>query len=115
MKGIEKMARLKIQKKKNNGMDLRDTYYFDNYLSLKSKGLLSLFYTFDTNVSFTMNDLAALCTDPIGAIRSSLRELQTLGYIQRRMARDERGRFLTVEYILCSMPQKRPFGGDLYC
>lgn len=109
------MARLTIEKKKKDGLGFRDTYYFDNYLSLKAKGLLSLLYTFDTNIRFSMDDLAGMCTDPKGAIRSAIRELITLGYLQRRMARDERGRFITVEYVLCSMPKKRPIGGGLYC
>lgn len=109
------MARLKIQKNSKEGPTLQETYPFDNYLSMKSKGLLSLLYSLGTDITFSLDDLVSLCTDPKGAVRSSFRELQVLGYLERTMIRDQKGRYLTAEYTVRSIPRKRPIGGDLYC
>lgn len=116
MKGKKKMAKLHIQKdSRNNLTTLRDSYILDNYLSLKSKGLLSLLYSFGTDFCFDLDDFAGTCSDPVGTVRSCLKELETLGYIDRKMLRDKYGRFVTVEYTVRSRMRRRPVGGEIYC
>lgn len=109
------MARLHFQKYEGKSPTLQDTYCFDNYLSFKSKGLLSLLYSLSIDLDFDFDMLAETATDPTGAVRSSFKELETLGYISRKMLRDKNGRFLTVEYTVLSKPKKRIIGGDIHC
>ena len=109
------MARLHFNKAETNEVTLRDVYLLDNYLSLRSKGLLGMLYVFDHDLDFRIEDLASLATDTCGSVKSSFKELETLGYISREMLRDKAGRFITMEYSIHDRPKKRTIGGDIHC
>ena len=108
------MAKLHFEEVPKNRLTMRDTYFDDNYLSLKAKGLLGIIYDCRMDFNFTYDDFAALSTDYVGTIRSAFRELVTLGYLSKKMLRDKNGRFVTVEYTVHALPRFRiAFGGDV--
>ena len=109
------MARLHFNITETNKVTLRDLYLFDNYLSLRSKGLLGMLYMFDHDLNFKIKDFADASTDTCGSVKSSFRELETLGYVSKKMLRDKYGKFVTVEYTVHDRPKKRSIGGDIHC
>ena len=57
-------------------------------LSLKAKGLLSLMLSLPDDWDYTTKGLAMICKDGVDSICSTVRELESAGYIQRRRIRD---------------------------
>ncbi|MDO4207039.1 MAG: hypothetical protein Q4D15_05555 [Lachnospiraceae bacterium] len=109
------MARLHLNHTKTNKLTLREVYLFDNYLSFRSKGLQGMLYMFDQDLDFTIGSIADISTDTCGSVKTSFKELETLGYISRKMLRDKNGRFVTMEYTIHDRPKKRSIGGDIHC
>ena len=109
------MARLHFNNTETDKITLREVYLFDNYLSFRSKGLLSMLYMINMDCDFSNKDLANTSKDTAGSVKSSFRELETLGYVTRKMLRDENGRFTTMEYTVHDRPKQRSIGGDIHC
>ena len=110
-----KMARLHFNNTETNKVTLRDVYLFDNYLSFRSKGLLGMLYMINRDLDFQIRDFADTSTDAYGSVKASFKELETLGYLSRKMLRDKNGRFITMEYTIHNRPKKRSIGGDIHC
>lgn len=111
----KEMARLNFQKKETNKLPLQEVYLLDNYLSYRSKGLLGILYMLNRNLDFNIRDFADMSTDSYGGVKASFKELETLGYISKKMLRDKHGRFITMEYTIHSHPRKRSIGGGIHC
>lgn len=77
----------------------------DMDLSLKAKGLLSMMLSLPETWNYTTRGLAAICKEGVDAIRSAIRELETAGYIVRRLLRGDNGRIIDTEYIIYEQPQ----------
>ena len=77
----------------------------DTELSLKAKGLLSIMLSLPDSWNYTTRGLAAICKEGVDAIRSAIKELETSGYIVRRLLRGENGRIADTEYIIFERPQ----------
>ena len=90
------MARLHFDNTETDKITLREVYLFDNYLSFKSKGLLSMLYMINMDCDFSNKDLANTSTDPAGSVKSSFR-------------------FTTMEYTVHDSPKQRSIGGDIHC
>ena len=73
-------------------------------LSLKAKGLLSLMLSLPDDWDYTTKGLATICKDGVDCICSTVRELETAGYIQRRRIRDGHGRLTVIEYTILEHP-----------
>lgn len=56
-------------------------YLFDNSLSLKAKGLLAILLNLPENETPTQELLMGLTTDGRVAIKSTIKELKTKGYL----------------------------------
>ena len=54
-------------------------------LSLKAKGLLSMMLSLPEDWNYTTRGLAKICKEGVDAIGGALRELETAGYIVRRI------------------------------
>jgi len=78
----------------------------DTGLSLKAKGLLSMFLSFPEDWNYSTRGLAAICKEGVEAIGNTIRELEKAGYIVRRQLRGERGRITDTEYTIYEHPQK---------
>ena len=101
------MAILEFDRIKDRPEELDNLFYFDEYLSFRSKGILSLLYElFEDEIrEFHLQDIADFSRDEPGAIRSSFREMETRGYISRKMLRDEHGKFKALLYTVHPVPK----------
>ena len=78
----------------------------DTDLSLKAKGLLSMFLSFPDNWNYSTRGLAAICKEGVEAIGNTIKELEKAGYIIRRQLRGANGRITDTEYIIYEQPQE---------
>ena len=95
------MAVLRIER---SGDVVNDAYLWDGRLSLKSKGLLSLLLSLPDDRDYTMQGVSALIQTDINEIRSALRELNRVGYIQRIDERTESGRLREDAFAVFDRP-----------
>ena len=78
----------------------------DENLSLKARGLLVTMMSLPDNWHFSEVGLCAIIQkDGQSAIRSSLKELEQLGYLTRTRIRDNGGRVSNVVWTICDKPQ----------
>lgn len=78
----------------------------DENLSLKARGLLVTMMSLPDNWHFSEAGLCAIIQkDGQSAIRSSLKELEQLGYLTRTRTRDNGGRVSNVVWTICDKPQ----------
>ena len=80
----------------------------DTALSLKAKGLLSMFLSFPEDWNYSTRGLAAICKEGVEAIGNTIKELEKAGYIVRRQLRGPNGRITDTEYIIYEQPQEPP-------
>ncbi len=78
----------------------------DTTLSLKAKGLLSMFLSFPEDWNYNTRGLAAICKEGVEAIGNTIKELEKAGYIVRRQLRGANGRITDTEYIIYEQPQE---------
>ena len=77
----------------------------DTALSLKAKGLLSMFLSFPDDWNYTTRGLASICKEGVEAIGNTIKELEKAGYIVRRQLRGPNGRITDTEYVIYEKPQ----------
>ncbi len=80
----------------------------DTALSLKAKGLLSMFLSFPDDWNYSTRGLAAICKEGVEAIGNTIKELEKAGYIVRRQLRGANGRITDTEYVIYEQPQEPP-------
>lgn len=80
----------------------------DTALSLKAKGLLSMFLSFPDDWNYSTRGLAAICKEGVEAIGNTIKELEKAGYIVRRQLRGANGRITDTEYVIYEQPQELP-------
>ena len=77
----------------------------DTTLSLKAKGLLSMFLSFPEDWNYSTRGLAKICKEGVEAVGNTIKELEKAGYIIRRQLRGANGRITDTEYIIYEKPQ----------
>ena len=80
----------------------------DRSISLKAKGLLSVLLSLPENWNYTTRGLAAICKEGVDSIGTTLRELESAGYLARRRLRGQNGRISDTEYIVYEHPCREP-------
>lgn len=75
-------------------------------LTLKAKGLQSLFLSLPPDWDFTLAGLTYICQDGISSVRSGIAELEKHGYLTRRRIREANGQLSDIEYTIHEIPQK---------
>jgi hypothetical protein len=101
------MAIFRVEKNKNYTV-MSNYHLKDKNLSLKSKGLLSVILSLPDEWNYTTRGLASICKEGVDCISTSLRELESVGYLERNQLRDDRGRITDTEYIIYEFPHKNP-------
>jgi hypothetical protein len=97
------MAVFRIDKTKDYTV-MANHHLRNKALSLKAKGLLSLMLSLPNDWDYTTKGLAMICKDGVDSICSTVRELESAGYIQRRRIRDGHGRLAEIEYTILEHP-----------
>ena len=85
----------KVEKTKNYTVMSNQHFHVTN-MSLKAKGLLSLILSLPDTWDYSIAGLSALCKESIPTIRSTLKELENLGYlyIEKELPnKDNHGRY----------------------
>ena len=105
------MAVFRIEKTKDYTI-MSNHHLRNTSLSLKAKGLQSLFLSLPPDWDFTLAGLAYICQDGIGSVRSGVAELEIHGYLTRRRIREANGQLSDIEYTIHEIPQM-PNDSDL--
>ena len=78
-------------------------------MSLKAKGLLTLFLSLPDDWDFSVMGLSKLVVESKTVINSTNKELERFGYLVRTKVKDEHGRFIGWQYDIYEKPQtKKP-------
>ena len=80
------MAVFRVEK--NSNYTTMSNYHLrDQELSLKAKGLLSLFLSLPEEWHYSVRGIAAICKEGVAGINSTLKELELRGYLTRHQTR----------------------------
>lgn len=77
----------------------------DFNLSWKAKGMLSVMLSLPEDWDYSVSGLVAMAKDGKDSTTNALCELESLGYVKRTKAIDERGRFAGYDYDIYETPQ----------
>jgi hypothetical protein len=91
---------------KNKCFLMSSEHLYENTISLKAKGLMSLLLT--ENINYSIQGLISICKESRDSIRSALRELQRFGYLSIVEERNEKGQFTNI-YNIYESPKDNPF------
>ena len=72
----------------------------DRNLSLKAKGLLSLFLSLPDEWHYSVKGIVAISKEGKDGINSTLQELERCGYLIRRQMRQSGGKMGETEYVI---------------
>lgn len=93
------MPIIRTVKDKNNPYTISDNRFRrDLRLSLQGRGLLGTILSLPPNWTFSVRGLTSICREGESCIRSTLKELEQLGYLTRKRTRGKDGKYGTVEY-----------------
>ncbi|MGM9588893.1 MAG: DUF6017 domain-containing protein [Faecousia sp.] len=98
------MAVFRIEKTKDYTV-MANHHLRNKSLSLKAKGLLSLMLSLPEDWDYTTKGLSTICKDGVDSICSTVKELESAGYVKRRRIRDAHGRLTEVEYTILEQPE----------
>ena len=90
-----------------NSTTMSNSHLRDMSLSLKAKGLLSMFLSLPKDWTYSVRGLAAISKEGVDGILSGLKELEAAGYLERRRIRDEHGKLGDSEYSIYETPMLR--------
>ena len=97
------MAVFRIEK--NKDFTIMSNHHLRNkLLSLKAKGLQSLMLSLPEMWDYSLKGLAKICKDGVDSIGTALQELEQQGYLTRRQIRDDKGKYLDLEYTIHEIP-----------
>lgn len=89
---------------KNQNYTTMSNYHLrDKNLSLKAKGLLSLMLSLPDDWNYSLKGLVTIVKESESAIKSTLTELKTFGYVVVNKVQDKKGRF-DYEYNIFEYP-----------
>lgn len=97
------MAVFRVQKTKD--FTVMSNHHLKNkYLSLRAKGLLSVMLSLPEEWDYTLKGLATISKEGLDAVRAAIRELEALGYVERRRMRNAKGQLTDTEYVIHEQP-----------
>ena len=101
------MAVFRVER--NTGYTVMSNHHLRNKeLTLKAKGLLSQMLSLPEDWDYTLRGLARISTEGVDAIRTVIRELEDLGYLERHRKRNKKGQLKEAEYIIHERPIEVP-------
>ena len=89
------MAVFRVNKTKDYTIMSND-HLRNKEMSLKAKGLLSIMLSLPDDWDYSVEGLAAICSESSTTLRGVLKELEELGYLVRDRVQNEKGQF---EYV----------------
>lgn len=101
------MAVIRVERNENY-THMSNYHLRDKSLSLRAIGLLSKMLSLPPEWDYTVSGLAAICKEGRDAVRATLMELETAGYMVRQQTHTEAGTFGKNEYIVYERPRGAP-------
>ena len=98
------MAVFRVEKN-SNYTTMCNYHLRDQNLSLKAKGLLSLFLSLPDAWHYSIRGIVAISKEGVDSVNSALRELEECGYLIRSQKRLENGRMGEIEYVIYEIPE----------
>ena len=77
----------------------------DTNLSLKAKGLLSVFLSLPDEWHYSISGLMKITKEGRDCLTAVIKELEKAGYLVRYQSRDETGKIVGIEYVIYEKPQ----------
>lgn len=101
---------IRISKDKNNPyVMVNKGWVNDSRLSYKAKGVMLYLLSKPDDWQVYSVDIEKHGTDGRDSIRSAIKELMEIGYVQRKRIRDEKGMLRAVEYVVSEVSSKDGF------
>lgn len=82
----------------------------DTNLSLKAKGLLSVFLSLPDEWHYSISGLMKITKEGRDCLTTVIKELEKAGYLVRYQSRDETGKIVGIEYVIYEKPQAEQAG-----
>ena len=83
---------------------MSNSHFREKGMSLKAKGLLSLMLFLPENWDYSVRGLCTMCKDGRSVVEQAIKELESLGYLQRKRTVDEKGQFSGYTYDIYEEP-----------
>ena len=90
--------------KEDNYIIVDKAFLLNEKISLKAKGLLALLLSYPDDWQFYEAEIVQHAADKVNSLKSGLKELIENGYIVRKHAKDEKGKFKCFEYHIYEKP-----------
>lgn len=103
--GVDKLATFRIQKNKENPyVMINKEFLEDEKLSAKAKGILAYLLSLPDDWQIYEEELVKHFKDGIDSLRTGIKELVNIGYIERVRIRDEKGMLRAYDYSVYEVP-----------
>jgi len=97
------MERVKIEKNRDYTI-LSNIGLRDKNLSLKAKGFYAVIFSLSDDWDFSINGICTILKESKTAVYSVIKELQQYGYCKIERCKDEKGKFIGVDYSFIESP-----------
>ena len=98
------MAVFRVYKESGNFVTVNKDFIHDNNLSWKAKGVLLYLLSRPDDWQIYEIELTKHSSDGRDSLRTGIKELEEVGYIQRKRLRDDKGHFREYEYKVFEQP-----------
>lgn len=98
------MATFRVYKESGNFVTVHKDFIHDSNISWKAKGILLYLLSRPDNWQIYETELEQHSTDGLSGLKSGIKELEEIGYIQRSRKRDKSGRLNGYEYLVYEQP-----------
>lgn len=98
------MATFRVYKESGNFVTVHKNFIHDNKISWKAKGILLYLLSRPDDWQVYETELVKHTSDGLSSLKSGIKELEEVGYIQRARKRDEKGRLKEYEYSVFEHP-----------
>ncbi|MDS3951563.1 DnaD domain protein [Staphylococcus epidermidis] len=98
------MAVFRVYKETGNFVTVHKNFIHDDNLSWKAKGILLYLLSRPDDWKIYESELVRHSTDGLSGLKTGIKELEKVGYIQRTRKRDDKGRLKEYEYAVYENP-----------
>lgn len=98
------MATFRVYKESGNFVTVHKDFIHDSNISWKAKGILLYLLSRPDDWQIYETELEQHSTDGLSGLKSGIKELEEIGYIQRNRKRDKTGRLNGYEYLVYEQP-----------
>lgn len=98
------MAVFRVYKESGNFVTVHKSFIHDENLSWKAKGILLYLLSRPDDWQIYETELVRHSTDGLSGLKTGIKELEKVGYIQRTRKRDDKGRLKEYEYVVYEKP-----------